>query len=285
VTAVVAGARRAPDGTIPASPRSRLRAYRSLARASRRGVLSFGLSFWLGQLANILLLLTTLYLWRAILLHANHMKGWTWPEMRGYLAATFVAGSLVGFSSDLRMAFRIQDGTVAIDLSKPVDYQLARLAETLGLALLELATGLLIAFAVTTSFGGVAWPPALDLALFLLSLAAVVPLKWAVTYIGTLACFWTHNYLGVTWARQAITALLSGAMIPLALLPVWIRLPADVLPFQGMASTPGLIFSGRLHGWPLSQALALQYGWVIAAFWGSRWLWARASRQLTVHGG
>lgn len=272
-------------GPATLSPKAKLRAYRSLARAARRAVLTFGLSFWLGAVANVLLLMTTLYLWRTILAHATHMSGWTWPTMRSYLCVTFVATNLVGMSSDFRMAFRILDGTVATDLAKPVDYQLARMAETMGLGLLELATGVVTSVATVELFGGLRLPPASLWPAFALSLAVVLPLKWAITYTGSLACFWTHNYLGVSWARQAIIALLSGAMIPLALLPFWLRWPAEALPFEGLASTPGLVFAGRLHGAALFGGIALQYGWAVAAFFGSRWLWGRASRQLTVHGG
>lgn len=272
--------------TDPDAPRfPRLRAYRALSRAARRAVLSFGLSFWLGAVANVLLLLTTLYLWKTIIAHATHMSGWTWPTMRSYLAVTFTASGLVGMSSDFRMAFRILDGTVATDLAKPVDYQMARMSETLGLGVIELLTGICTSVLTVSFFGGLRLPPLYLVPAFLLSIGVVLPLKWAVTYTCSLACFWTHNYLGVTWARQAITALMSGAMIPLALLPAWLRIPAEGLPFQGMASTPGLIFADRLHGVTLLGAIALQYGWAVVAFIGSRWLWGRASRQLTVHGG
>jgi ABC-2 type transport system permease protein len=261
------------------------RTYAAMARAARRSVLNFALSFWLGIAMNIFLLLTTLYLWRTILAHAHNMSGWTWTTMRSYLAVTFVASTLVSLSAEWQMAGRILDGSVAIDLTRPVDYQLARLSETVGLGVAELASGVAISVITVMVFGGLRLPPAYLWPAFLLSMAAVLPLKWTATYVVTLLCFWTHNYLGLSWARQAITALLSGAMIPLSLLPAWLREPAQVLPFQGMASTPGLVFAGRLHGGSLVEGLLVQWAWVLGGLLLTRLAWAKASRRLTVHGG
>ncbi|HET9059048.1 MAG TPA: ABC-2 family transporter protein [Acidimicrobiales bacterium] len=268
-------------GPRPASWRT----YAAMARAARRSVLNFALSFWLGIAMSVFLLLTTLYLWRTILAHAHNMGGWTWTTMRSYIAVTFVASTLVSMSAEWQMAGRILDGSVAIDLTRPVDYQLARLAESLGLGVAELATGVAISVLTVMAFGGLRLPPAYLWPAFLVSMAAVLPLKWTATYVVTLLCFWTHNYLGLSWARQAITALLSGAMIPLSLLPVWLKDPAQVLPFQGMASTPGLIFAGRLHGGSLVEGLVVQWAWVIGGLLLTRLAWSRASRRLTVHGG
>jgi ABC-2 type transport system permease protein len=264
---------------------SQVRLYTALARAAFRTMISFPVGLIFGTLANVMVLLTTLYLWRAILSHGSHMGGWTWPAMRSYLVVTFVAGSLVGMSSDYRGAVRILEGDIAIDMARPADYQLVRLAESSGLAVVEATIAIVVGVSVVELFGGLQLPSGGRAVLFAASMLAVFPLKWASAYVANLACFWTHNYMGVSWARQAIIALLSGAMIPLALLPAWLRVPAEWMPFQGMASTPGLVFTGRIRGTTMVGDVALQYGWAVVAFVVTRALWTRASRQLTVHGG
>ncbi|WP_221655105.1 ABC transporter permease, partial [Actinotalea ferrariae] len=262
-----------------------LRAYRALAGVAFKSLVAYRLQFFLGLLGNLFLLLSLLYLWRTILREGQQPLGFTWPEMKAYLLVGFVSSTVVSTYSDWRMALRIQDGSVAVDLTKPVDYQRARLAETLGFAAFEVIACVIVAAGALAAFGGVPVPPPDRLALFCLSLLAVVPLKFAVVYMSGLLCFWTQSYMGVSWARLALQQLFSGAMVPLVFFPDWLRWIAEVLPFQAMAYTPAMLYLGRLEGAELWWRLGAQLGWTVLLWWAARAAWRAASRRLTVHGG
>ncbi len=268
----------------PLAPSAR-RAYRALVVAAFRSLLAYRMQFLLGTLASVFALLSMLYLWRTIIEGGFAPAGFSWPQIKAYLLVAFLANTVVSMSTDYRMASRIRDGMVAIDLTKPVDYQRARFAEALGYALFEVIIAVIVAVAALAAFGGVPLPPPPMLAAFLLSAALVVPLKFSLVYITGLACFWTHNYMGIHWARLALMQLFSGALVPLALFPAWLRWTAEVLPFQGMVYTPALIFLDELHGRELWLRLGVQLGWVIALWYGARLAWRAASKRLTVHGG
>ena len=213
------------------------------------------------------------------------MNGFTWPQMRAYLLVAFAAGTVVSVLGDFRMAFRILDGDVALDLVKPVDYQKARLAETIGGLWIEVILIAVVVGAALAIGGGVDIPARPALALFVVSMLLLVPLKFLIVYVSTLACFWTQNYIGVQWARLAVVNLLSGALIPLVYLPGWLAAVAQWSPFAGLTSTPALIFLGHVdlrHGLTL---VAVQLGWVLALWFGARVVWRAALRRLTVNGG
>ncbi|WP_220457974.1 MULTISPECIES: ABC-2 family transporter protein [unclassified Actinotalea] len=271
---------RAPDGA-----RVPLGAYRALAGTAFKSLLAYRLQFFLGLLGNLFLLLSLFYLWRTILREGQQPLGFTWPDMKAYLLIGFVSGTVVSTYTDWRMAQRIQDGSVAVDLTKPVDYQRARLAEALGFAAFELVACALVAVGALAVFGGVAVPPPGTLALFVVSILAVVPLKFTIVYMSGLLCFWTQSYMGVSWARLALQQLFSGAMVPLAFFPDWLRVIAEVLPFQAMAYTPAMLYLGRLEGAELWWRLGGQLGWTLLLWWAARAAWRAASRRLTVHGG
>ena len=260
------------------------RAYRSLALGALRGITAYRLQFFMSSLSTVFLLLTMLYLWRTILA-SGAQAGFSWPQMKAYLLVAFVANTVVSMSTDYRMASRIRDGMVAIDLTRPISYQLARLAEASGCAVFEYGTSILFVLVAMLVFGGVALPGGLHASLFVVSLFLVLPLKFTIVYSTTLLCFWTQNYMGINWARTAITNLMSGALIPLAFFPGWLRTLGEVLPFQGLAYTPAMLFLDRFSDRDALLAVTVQLGWAMGLWLLASLAWRKASRRLTVQGG
>jgi ABC-2 type transport system permease protein len=258
--------------------------YWALVRASLRSTLRYRLSFFMGMIGMVFQLIALLAVWR-VLVDGSTLGGFTWPQMRAYLLVAFTCGIVVSSLADWRMAYRIESGMVALDLVKPIDYQLARAAEILGGILVELAMAAVVWVSVILLGGGLPVPPPGRLALFVVSLALVIPLKFLITYVCGLACFWTQHYNGVRWAQLAVVGLLSGSLIPISFFPGWLATIAAWSPFAGMASTPGLIFVGRVDGVEALRLVALQAGWAVLLWVFARWAFRSAVRRLTVHGG
>ena len=261
------------------------RAYLCMVKVSARTVLTYRANFVLGLFAVFFQLLAMLYVWRLLLESGKDFGGYTWPQMKAYLLVAFVTSSLVSAYGDFRMAARIRDGLVSLDLVKPVTYQTARFAETVGRAALELAVTFAVAGSIALVTGGIPVPDLPQLLLFAVSIAAVVPLKFLVVYLSTLLCFWTQNYMGVAWARTSLVALLSGSLIPLVLLPSWLQTTAMLLPFASLTATPAAIYLGQATGGEALGLLLTQAGWVTVLWVAGRLVWRFAVRQLTVHGG
>jgi ABC-2 type transport system permease protein len=277
--------RRAGEEALPPPRPVPARAYLALARAALGSLLAYQATFLFGLLASVFSAVAMLYLWRAVLSGGQAPHGFDWPTMKAYLLVAFVAGSLCSSYVDYRLAFRIQRGDVALDLVRPVDYQRARFAEAIGFGGYELGTALVVAVTAGIVFGGVPMPDPSHLLPFVLSALLVLPLRFSFVYISSMAVFWAQNYVGVQAGRVALVTLFSGALVPLQFLPGGLDRVAAALPFQGMAATPALLFTGLLSGREAWTALALQAAWTVALWWGARGLWRAASRQLTVHGG
>lgn len=264
--------------------RGTVRAHRAMARTAFRSLVAYQTSFVFGLLATAMSALAMLYLWRAVLA-AGERQGFDWPDMKAYLLVAFVAGSLVSSYVDYQMSGRIREGAVALDLVRPADYQRSRFAEAIGYAGYELGTALAVGAFAAVVFGGVRAPDPDTLALFVVSAVLVLPLRFGVVYMSGLVVFWTRNYIGVQAARIALVSLFSGALVPLAFFPGWAQTLASVLPFAGMASTPALLYVGKLAGPAAVTAVVVQAAWAFGLWWLARAMWAGASRQLTVHGG
>ena len=263
------------------------RAYVMHAKLALQEMLAYRVGFFLGLLGNLFFLLSMFYLWRVLLRNPRFGSalGWDWSQMKAYLLIGFVTGILVSTFTDWTMANRIRTGDVALDLTRPIDYQKARLSEALGVAVFEFLTAVFVGTLVVLAFGGME-PPTLSAGLlFTVSLLLVLPLKFGIIYMSSLICFWTTNYLGVSWSRLAITNIMSGALVPIVLFPGWLQAIAGVLPFQAIVWTPGQIYLGRLTGVDALRALAVEAGWALGLWLLARMMWRVAVRKLVIQGG
>ena len=86
----------------------------------------------------------------------------------------------------------------------------------------------------------------------------------------------------ISVVRTALEGLLSGAIIPLALLPGALPTVLGWLPFASTASAPMRLFTGTGTLWPL---LPLQAGWLVAISALALWLWRRARERVVGMGG
>jgi ABC-2 type transport system permease protein len=88
--------------------------------------------------------------------------------------------------------------------------------------------------------------------------------------------------LGLAVAVGLALEFLSGALVPLALLPWGLGEVFAWLPFAATASAPLRIYTGTGDALPL---LAMQAGWAVALWPLANWLWRANREKLAFHGG
>jgi ABC-2 type transport system permease protein len=264
-----------------------VRAYLTLARTAGATLYAYRANFALVLLGGVVQAVALFAVWRALLGGADPaaVAGFTWAQMKGYLLVSFAANALLSGYTDLLLAGRVLSGMVALDLTRPLDFQLARFAEALGYLWVELVAVVTVGTGLLLAFGGIPLPTGPQAALFVVSLAAVVPLKFGIVYLTGVACFWTQNYQGLSWARIAVSTILSGSLVPIALYPQWLQTVAQISPFPGIVSSPALIFLGRVRGPEAATLVGWQVAWTVALWVGGRLAWRHGVRQITVHGG
>ncbi|THV38530.1 ABC transporter permease [Glycomyces buryatensis] len=229
-------------------------------------------------------LLASLALWESLLADGA-VGGYDWYAMRGYLIIGYFSMTVTVGSGDWLIAQRILDGLVAVDLTKPVDFQRARAAEFIG-GLFATLPGALFAIGAAALIAGIPAPASpLAGALTLVSIALVFPLSFGVIYLGTLACFWTRRFLGIVWARDSVLMFFSGMLVPVALFPDWLKVIAWALPFVHFTTTPASIYLGRVSELGALGLLAAEAAWAIALWWLARLIWNHAVKKVTIHGG
>src|SRR5258705_11107401 len=151
-----------------------MRPYLALARAQARAALAYRLSYVLSLFALIFQFFAMLAIWTVLLGSGSTVVGFDLPRMKAYLLVGFVSGLLVSQGADWQMSSRIQDGMIALDLTKPVDYQKARFAEVIGGVWTDILAGLTVCAAVLLVTGPVPAPGTAAALLFGASMLVVV---------------------------------------------------------------------------------------------------------------
>jgi len=120
-------------------------------------------------------------------------------------------------------------------------------------------------------------------ALFALSLALAVAVGLALDFIfGALTLVLDEPVWLVANVRRALSATLSGAIVPLSLLPWGLGDVLSWLPFASMAWAPLAIYTGADGAGPL---LAKQLAWALALWPLALGLWSWNREKVTSHGG
>jgi ABC-2 type transport system permease protein len=184
------------------------------------------------------------------------------------------------------IAQRVRTGDIAVDLSRPIDPQLAWAAADLGRAaavLLPRSLPILLVGAVTT---GLALPTsAAPYLLGTVSLTLATLLSFACRWAVNLVAFWIVEIRGVLGFYVSVSTTLSGLVLPITWFPPWLATLARATPFPAMVQIPADVLIGRTTGTAALQGLAVQAVWLAAAAGVGRLLLSAGRRRLVVQGG
>jgi ABC-2 type transport system permease protein len=260
--------------------------YLSLYLAAVQRSIAYRQTIILALTANLVWIIIPYFLWQAIFAENAQIENFDWERMRTYILLAYAINALLTFRTESQMMATIRTGEIATELMRPVDYLKMQLAGALGAATVEALLCIPLTLVI-----GVVWldilPPAsvLNAALFFVSVALGFLVKFLISYITGLICFWTLNSLGLLWTRAALTNIFSGAFIPLNFLPGVLQAAAWILPFRAVVFTPIQVYFGDVQGTELLGVLVLQVFWCVALWLLARLFWQPSVRTLTVQGG
>lgn len=261
--------------------------YISLFKIAMQETLAYRVSFFINMLSKFISMLTVFYIWKGIFHSRDVLNGYSWDQMKTYLFVTFIVNSLISWYTEGKISAKIMDGSVAMDLLKPIDFQKTQLARTLGASFTEIGISLIFSSIFIILFGGIILPTDFThVILFLISAFVSFFVKFGIVYFFGLLCFFTTSSLGIRWARGAITDLFSGALIPISFFPNWILGLSKVLPFQGIIFIPVSIFTGTAGSYAnMLWLIAQQTAWAIIIWYMGKLLWKFALKNVVIQGG
>jgi len=221
-------------------------------------------------------------LWHTLLPKEGEVSGMTRDAVLTYTLIAEVFSGFISVRTGLDNA--LWRGDIANRLLRPVGIYGQFMAEMLGNRMPNLLLFSLPLFCLAPLFNINPLPTSpITGALFILSLALGILIGTAFDFIfASLLVFLEQSVYALMQIRDAVSVLLSGAIIPLALLPWGLGQVLTYLPFASVASAPLRIYTNT--GDPLFL-LSLQIAWTLVLWPIAHALWNFNRERLVSHGG
>ena len=266
-----------------------IRPYLPFARNVFQRLISYKANAIIFMFGDFLMLSVTYYLWKAIYgsTTENVLNGFTFEEMIIYLFISFLTSVMINVDISYDISREVKDGSIAINLVRPINYERRMIFQGLGSVLYNFIIIFIIGFSIITflfyNFFG--YINLLRIFIYFLSIILGIFINFYYSYIFGLISFKITNMWGLSQIMQAITNLLSGALIPIAFFPKWAQSINSFLPFSSAIYTPSMIYLGKISGVDILFALGLQLFWAIVLMIISRKMWKVLIKGLTILGG
>lgn len=247
--------------------------------------LAYNLWVWSDFFSTLGMMVIYMYFWRAVYSQTESLGGMVVTQTITYILMARILAPLVETRMIFSFGFLIREGMVAMELTRPLDFQFRFLVETLA----EMGAFLvqrIPVFVIAWLFMGMQLPsdPGLWGAFFvslLLGQLIIFLFDWSFACLA----FYTTETWGLSVMRLSIGSFFSGALIPLAILPLWMQNIAAVMPFSQTIYIPVSFLSGISNLADAPRIWAIQLAWVVGLLILSRLIFSRAIRKITVQGG
>ncbi len=212
--------------------------------------------------------------------------GYTAAGFTAYYLSNLIVRNLTGSWVAWQVSEEIRLGAMSMRLLRPLHPMIAFAMSHLAAVPFRSVVALPVAIILLVSSGASALTTEpFQLALLLPSLV----LAWLITFttmfmLGCLAFFMTKS-MSLMNLYFLLFSLLSGYLLPIPLLPWWIREPAEVLPFRFMLSAPIELMTRSLSSSEILNLLAGQLAWAVAMLLLALWTFRAGVRRFEAVGG
>lgn len=267
------------------SLRRAVNVYRAFAAMTPKLYLAYSLWVWMEFFAQILSMTIFASFWRAVYAQGQTLGGLSLQQTLNYILLAQIMLPLVETRLIFRFGSMIRSGELAVELVRPVDLEGRHYAEGVaGLALFLLLKSPLAI--IGWLFFGLQLPsdPAVWAA-FALSLLLGHAVIFCFDWIFACLAFYSTETWGLSVVRIGVATFFSGALVPLAMMPGWLRAIANALPFAQALSVPVSLLGGITPVSDAPRVWLAQALWLIGLGLLSRAVFNGAVKKVTVQGG
>ena len=251
---------------------------------SREGTYRTQVFTHIGSVLLRVFLLSTL--WTALYRNNGEQAGITLPAMITYATLALLLDLIYGVNGAYVIREKIREGSIAIDLMRPISVPFYVLADTVGQTMFA-ALQIVPALALSLLLVHVDAPPSFGAAVaFLIAIVLGFLVNFFLDLMMATITFWTMEIFGVQLMVQFVSSLLSGSLVPLYFFPPGIlQQIALASPFAAIYNAPLSIYIGKVAGMQILSMLGFQVFWVVVFGAVAIALWRVGERQVVIQGG
>lgn len=178
------------------------------------------------------------------------------------------------------------DGTISMELLRPISYKAYLLMNALGKNTYGTLTRTAPVFIISAFLvRGIPMPDLHSLLLFIISAFLGILLMFEVTYLAGLLAFWLQRCWFIEFYLMGLERIFGGTMVPIWFYPDLLKKLSFFLPFRYMTFEPINFFLGKT---PVTEAwlpILMALFWLAALNLLDKYMWQMAVKRLTVNGG
>ncbi|MGG4144244.1 ABC-2 family transporter protein [Paenibacillus algorifonticola] len=247
---------------------------------------AFRFNFYITIFASILLLVIQINVWTALYNNKENIDNINLNEMVCYIIVAAVVVTLTRSNAGRKIAERVENGSIILDLMKPVNFKSYLLSEDLGTNVFQTLFVTVPAIAATFLFFDISLSVDIrNTLLFLPSLVLGIIMAFYIHYIFGLFSFWLETSWYIPFFIGALFELFSGSVVPLWFYPQWLFNICQALPFRFIFFEPIAIFLGKYGMLQSVTVLLMQAGWLAVIIIVEKYIWSRVQNKLVIHGG
>ena len=247
--------------------------------------MAYQIWFWIGLVLSIISMAILVFFWKAIYADTNSISGLQLNQTLQYILLAFIFRPLTNNNLVWEFGSNLREGTIVHHLLRPINFQGMNYAQSLGSLVTELTLQIPMAV-VAILFFGLRLPH--DLPTWVVFLISAL-LGYTVMFFFNwfLACFtfYTTEIWGLGVMIEGMTFFLSGALVPIVMMPVWLQNIVLAVPFAQALGVPISLLTGITPLKDAPQVWLSQILWIVCMWIISTIFFRIAIRKITVQGG
>lgn len=260
----------------------------AVLKISFKNIFEYRLNFLLGQLRQIILLLTLYYLWKNVFSQGSSLFGFNFAEIITYVYIVQILRSIAldtrteGISDEIA-----GNGKFFSYLLRPIGYLKYWLTVDLAYKIINIFFSFLWLFLITKllNINLFLQTNYLNLMFFVISTILSTLMYFFIMSSVSLWAFWTPQVWGAKFALGLLLEFTSGAFFPLNILPLAFQNLLNLTPFPYLVYFPALTYLGRLPTFQIILGITIQLAWVLIFYFLNRFVWQRGLRIYLASGG
>lgn len=238
-----------------------------------------------GIVSAVLGFLIQEFLWQA-LLGTGIRSDTSFPDMLLYVLINQFMLQLTRTNVAGMIENAMIDGTISMELLRPVSYKGYMLSQTLGKNIYRSLTASVPILILSLFFLSKAvLPDVVHIPMFILSALLGIAIQFEVLYLAGLLAFWLQRCWFISFYLKGLRSIFGGTAVPIWFYPEFLKTLSYWLPFRYMTFEPINIFLGKTsveQAWMPLLAAAL---WLTGLSMADRLVWQAATKKLIVNGG
>lgn len=266
--------------------RQRLSIYLGYAAMAPKLVLAYSIWVWMEFFVQTMALVIFVAFWRAAYAGQGTIGGLTLDSTLNYI---ILARIFLPLAMNTGMIFHfgrlLREGQMGIELLRPLDFQASCYVQSASFLAMDLLMQIPLAVVGWLLFRfQLPTDPLVWLAFLITALLGnllVFLLDWILGCIS----FYSTETWGLGVLRFSIALFFSGSLVPLAMMPDWLRTIAAVIPFSQALYVPVGLLSGILPVAEVAKNWPGQIAAIAVLLFLSRAIFNVSVRKVTVQGG